>query len=308
VTPELIEAYACCRRLNAQHGRTYFLATRLLSARQRPAIHALYGFARRADDIVDTAPPDSAPADVAARLSAFAGQLRAGLDRGCATDPVIAAVVDTAARYRIAHSLFEDFLTSMEMDLRITDYADRGALESYVHGSAAVIGLEVLPVLGTVGPVAEAAPYAAALGRAFQLTNFLRDVDEDLGRGRIYLPLDELAAHDVDRDRLRWCREHARTDHRVRLALAAQHDTIRTVYRAARPGIDLLHPVSRPCVRTAAVLYGEILDRIAESGYAVFGARARVSAARKARVAAAALPRAWLARCPAPGRARLGAV
>ena len=83
----------------------------------------------------------------------------------------------------------------------------------------------------------EAAPYAAALGRAFQLTNFLRDVDEDLMRNRIYLPADELAAHGVDRDLLMWCHDHRRTDARVRDALAAQHETTREIYRFATDGI-----------------------------------------------------------------------
>ena len=98
-------------------------------------------------------------------------------------------------KYGIAWELFDDFLGSMRMDLTITDYPDRAALDRYMYGSAEVIGLQLLPVLGTVCAREEAAPYAAALGKAFQLTNFLRDVDEDLERGRIYLPADELAAH-----------------------------------------------------------------------------------------------------------------
>ncbi len=134
------------------------------------------------------------------------------------------AVVHTARKYDIAWELFDDFLGSMRMDLTVTDYPDRGALDRYMYGSAEVIGLQLLPVLGTVGPREEAAPYAAALGKAFQLTNFLRDVDEDLERGRIYLPADELAAH---RCRPR-CADvvpsaNRRTDARVRRALVEQH-------------------------------------------------------------------------------------
>ena len=86
------------------------------------------------------------------------------------------------------------------MDLTVTDYPDRAALNHYMRGSAEVIGLQMLPVLGTVSDPHEAEPYAAALGQAFQLTNFLRDVDEDLMRKRVYLPADELAAHGVDRE------------------------------------------------------------------------------------------------------------
>ena len=128
------------------------------------------------------------------------------------TIPRWRAVVHTARRLRHRVGAVRRLPASMRMDLTVTDYPDRAALNRYMHGSAEVIGLQMLPVLGTVGPREEAAPYAAALGKAFQLTNFLRDVDEDLQRGRIYLPADELAAHRVDRDLLMWC--HTNMAHR----------------------------------------------------------------------------------------------
>ncbi|KAF0847083.1 phytoene/squalene synthase family protein [Nocardia caishijiensis] len=299
----LRESYQRCRELNARHGRTFFLATRLLAPAQRPAVHALYGFARWADDIVDEPATAADTAPAAARLDAVAQALHDGLRGTRRDDPILAALADTAARYRIEHVLFDDFLDSMRMDLTVTDYPDRVALDRYIHGSAAVIGLQVLPVLGTVGPRAEAAPYAAALGKAFQLTNFLRDVAEDLDRGRVYLPAEELAAFGVDRARLQWCRTHRRTDPKVRSALAAQHAIARDWYRYADAGIALLHPVSRPCVATAAVLYSEILDRIEESEFAVFTVRATVGNARRGRVAGSALARAWWARRGSRARA-----
>ena len=236
--PRLREGYRRCRELNAAHGRTFFLATRLLAPDQRPAIHALYGFARYADDILDDLDPSVGTDVRAERLQQLSDQFFAGGDH--AGDPVLAAVTHTARRYRIDPPLFEDFLASMRMDLTVTDYPDRDALNLYMRGSAEAIGLQVLPVLGTVVPVEEAAPYAAALGRAFQLTNFLRDVDEDLLRGRVYLPADELAAHGVDRDLLMWCHEHRRTDPRVREALAAQHEITRRTYQFADAGIATL--------------------------------------------------------------------
>jgi len=291
--PRLRAAYDRCRRLNAEHGRTYYLATRLLTKTQRPAVHALYGFARFADDIVDAAPAGSDPAQ---RLEALSTALFAGLDAGHSDHPVLAAVVDTAERYGIRRELFTAFLDSMRMDLTVTGYPDRAALDTYVHGSAEVIGLQMLPVLGTTGPADEAAPYAAALGKAFQLTNFLRDVAEDLDRGRVYLPADELAAFDVDRELLLWCRRTGRTDRRVAEALAAQHATTRAIYSYARGGIDRLHPVSRPCIGTALVLYSEILDRIEAAGFAVFARRARVGRARRVQLAASGLARALWAR------------
>jgi 15-cis-phytoene synthase len=295
--PRLRDAYRRCRELNARHGRTFFLATRLLAPSQRPAVHALYGFARLADDILDDL---ESPLDTTAktqRLQQLSGLFfdggRAGDDE---LDLVLTAVRHTASFYGIAPELFSDFLSSMRMDLTITDYPDRASLNRYMHGSAEVIGLQLLPVLGTVGPVDEAAPYAAALGKAFQLTNFLRDVDEDLARERVYLPADELAAFDVDRDLLQWCHDHQTTDPRVRKALVEQHHITRGIYRFAANGVQMLAPWSRPCVATALTLYSEILDRIEASDFAVFSQRAKVGTARRVQVAGGALIKAWRAR------------
>ena len=294
--PRLRDAYRRCRQLNARHGRTFFLATRLLAPAQRPAVHALYGFARLADDILDDL---DSPLDTDAKttkLQRFSDRFFDDSPADDEMDLVLAAVRHTAAMYGIDQQLFCDFLTSMRMDLTITDYPDRASLNTYMHGSAEVIGLELLPVLGTVGPPDEAAPYAAALGKAFQLTNFLRDVDEDLARQRVYLPADELAAFDVDRDLLNWCHLNRRTDPRVRSALAAQHHVTRGIYRFAGDGVQMLAPWSRPCVATALTLYSEILDRIEASDFAVFSQRARVGTARRMQVAGAALIQARRAR------------
>ncbi|TDD80798.1 phytoene/squalene synthase family protein [Saccharopolyspora karakumensis] len=287
VPPALRPAYLRSRALNAEHGRTYFLATRLLPPDRRPAVHALYGFARWVDDIVDELGEDS-PALRAERLERLEERLRLALKSGTSDHPVLAALVDTVERHQIDPVLFEDFLASMRMDLTITSYPTRTDLERYIHGSAAVIGLQLLPVLGTIGPAAEARAAAAALGVAFQLTNFLRDVGEDLDRGRVYLPADELAVFGVDRERLLWCRANGRADGPVRRALADQVARTRAHYRAAEPGIALLAPESRPCVRVAAVLYGEILDHVVASGYAVFARRIAVPVSRRLAVAARA--------------------
>lgn len=296
--PALRDAYQQCRVLNAEHGRTFFLATRLLAPEQRPAVHALYGFARRADDILDDFDATLGAGERAERLQRLATQLFNQLvqreDSG--DDPTLRAVVHTARRYGIPWEMFDDFLASMRMDLTVTDYPDRTALDRYMHGSAEVIGLQMLPVLGTVAPREEAAPYAAALGKAFQLTNFLRDVDEDLQRGRVYLPADELAAHHVDRDTLTWCHANKRTDARVRRALAEQHATTRRVYDVARKGIEMLDPRSRPCVAAAYTLYSEILDRIENMDFAIFNERATVGTGRRLQVAGVGLVRAWRAR------------
>lgn len=301
--PHLRAAYARCRRLNARHGKTYFLATRLLPVGRRPAVHALYGFARWADDIVDDLESTATAAERAEQLGALQERLAVGLRSGRSGEPVVRALAHTAAAYGIDHRLFTDFMAAMRSDLAVTDYATYDDLCGYMHGSAAVIGLQMLPVLGTVVPREEAAPHAAALGVAFQLTNFVRDVGEDLDRGRIYLPADLLAAHGVDRELLAWSRTTGVRDRRITTALKAAVALTRGVYRRAAPGLGMLDPVSRPCVRAAFVLYGGILDAVADDGYAVLHRRAVVPRRRRAVVAVDGLVRVAAARTRAAARA-----
>ncbi|MEU5794723.1 phytoene/squalene synthase family protein [Streptomyces sp. NPDC047813] len=302
--PGLRAAYRHCRALNARHGRTYFLATRLLPVERRSAVHALYGFARWADDIVDCPAPGAGAEACAGALARLQAELEEGLRRGGSGEPVVHALADTARRYGIDHAHFRDFMTAMRSDLVVTSYPTYADLRAYTHGSAAVIGLEMLPVLGTVVPREEAAPYAAALGVAFQLSNFLRDVGEDLDRGRVYLPGDLLAGHGVDRELLAWSRAEGRPDRRITAALREFEALTRGVYRSAVPGIGLLDPVARPCIRTAAVLYGGILDAVARDGYTVLHRRSVVGRRRRAVVAADGLARVVTARL----RARSGPV
>ncbi|WP_150238828.1 phytoene/squalene synthase family protein [Nocardiopsis quinghaiensis] len=296
----LREAYLRCRTLHARHGRTYYTATRVLPPEHRPGVHALYGFARWVDDIVDEPPSGTTPGDQAARLDGIGADLARVLAGGRARDaenaPVLSALAHTVDRYGLPYVYFTAFMSSMRMDLAVTGYRDLDHLREYMYGSAAVIGLQVLPVLGTVVPREEAAPHAAALGEAFQLTNFLRDVAEDLRRGRVYLPRDVLAAHGVDRDLLERC-ERARESHpRVRDALADLVEVNQGFYRRAEPGIAMLSPVARPCVATAFRLYRAILDEVRAADYDVWSVRHRVSDTRKAAAAVPALARSLFAR------------
>lgn len=300
--PALRAAYTFCRRLNARHGRTYFLAARFLPVERRSAVHALYGFARWADDIVDDLESSASRAERDTALRGLRERMDTGLRTGRSEEPVIRALVDTAARYGIDHAYFADFMESMASDLDVTEYATYEDLARYMHGSAAVIGLQMLPVLGTVVPRAEAAPHAAALGVAFQLTNFLRDVGEDLDRGRVYLPLDLLAAHGVDGDLLAWSRRTGRDDPRIRAALRAGIALTRDVYREAEPGLAMLDPVARPCMRTAFTLYQDILGAIESDGFQVLHRRAVVPRRRRAALALAAATGVARARRAGPGR------
>ncbi len=276
--PALRADYLHCRELAKEHGRTYFLATRFLPAARRPAIHALYGFARTADDIVDDFTPGVTVEAKEAGLQALTTQFR---HPESATEPSVRAALDTARRYGLSPQLFEDFLTSMRMDLTVTSYETHEDLDTYVWGSAAVIGLMVLPILGTVVPRELAEPHAADLGIAFQLSNFIRDVGEDLRLGRIYLPMESLRRFGVDRAQL----ERGVVDDPVRALLAHEIERTRGIYRRAEPGIAMLAPGARGCVQVAYQLYGDILTAVEEADYQVFGPRIRVSRGRRARIA-----------------------
>jgi phytoene synthase len=289
VDPVLRRSYDACRRTNAAFGRTFYLSTLLLPPAKRPAVHALYAFARRADEIVDALGPSLTAATRGRGLAAWAD----GLRLGDSDDPLFPAAHDTIARYEIPLRHFEAFLTSMQMDLSTTEYATWEDLCGYMHGSADVIGLQMLPVLGTVPGMAEAAaPYAADLGRAFQLTNFIRDIGEDLQRGRLYLPKEDLAMFAVSREDL----EHGVVNGKVRRLLAFEVARAREIYRNAEPGIRLLDPTSRDCIRTAYRLYSAILDQVEAVDYRVLDRRVAVSRWHRAAVAIPGLARAWTRR------------
>ena len=284
--PALRAAYERCRQINASHGRTYYLATRLLPPAKRPHVHALYGFARYADELVDA--PGADPGALVPWAERFLADLRG--ERGDSQDPVSRAVIHTAREWGLPVEHFEAFLTSMRMDLTVTGYPTYADLERYTYGSAGVIGLLMVPILGPVDDGAY--PRARALGEAFQLTNFIRDVGEDLRRGRVYLPEEDLARFDVTRADLARPLPNAR----VKALLAFEIERTRELYRVAAPGIGLLHPTSRDCVATALRLYGGILDAVERSGYDVLSTRVTVPVATRLRVAGPALLRAHRAR------------
>ncbi|WP_101783318.1 phytoene/squalene synthase family protein [Nonomuraea indica] len=271
----LTASYERCRRLHAAHGRSYYLATRLLPAWKRRHVHALYGFARYADEIVDSF---AMTGDRARALDRLAGQVSAGLAGGSVDDPVLPAFLHTVRSFGIGHDDVAAFLGAMRADLTVTRYPTYDDLLGYMEGSAAVIGTMMLPVLEPV-PGAEAAAREPArqLGLAFQLTNFLRDVAEDLARGRIYLPLEDLAKFGVEEADLR----RPATGPALRELLAFEADRAREHYRAAAPGVELLVASSRPCIRAARDLYGGILAEIERGGYTVLERRARVPRSRR---------------------------
>ena len=280
--PDLRASYEECKRLNALHGKTYYLATLLLPKAKRPFVHALYGFARYADEIVDDLASELSVEEKAGVLSNWGNTVLADLKKGTSQDHVGRALIDTVKRFDIPHEHFEAFLHSMTMDLTVQEYESYEDLLEYVYGSAAVIGLEMVPILGPLhGDAFEA---AKKLGIAFQLANFIRDVDEDLDRGRVYLPLKELGQFGVTREMLE---ERVLTPEIVE-ALKFQIARVRQLQAEAAPGIAMLEASSRPCIEAASTLYCGIVDEVEKIGYDIFNQRAKTSTGRRIRVAGAA--------------------
>jgi phytoene synthase len=290
IDPQLRASYEECKRLNALHGKTYYLATLLLPKAKRPFVHALYGFARYADEIVDDLASTLTDQQKATELKNWGDGVLAGIKSGNSNDQVGRALIDTVNRFDIPHEHFVAFLHSMTMDLTVTEYANYEALMEYVYGSAAVIGLEMVPILGALSQAAYEP--AEKLGVAFQLANFIRDVGEDLDRGRVYLPQDELAQFGVDRELL----EARKLTPEIIAALKFQIERVRQLQREADPGIKELEPVSRPCIEAASELYCGIVDEVEAIGYDIFNKRAKTSIARRIRVAGRAYVKAVAAR------------
>ena len=288
--PALRKSYAQCKKLNAEHGKTYYLATLLLPPVKRPFVHALYGFARYADEIVDDLSSTLSDEEKASALKSWGDQVLADIKTGKSHDHIGAALVDTVNRFEIPLSYFEAFLKSMTMDLTITEYHTYEDLLEYVYGSAAVIGLQMVPILGALNPDAYAA--AEKLGIAFQLANFIRDVGEDLERGRVYLPITELQASGVTRQML----EDRVLTPQIKAALQFQIARVRQLQREATPGIAMLSPESRACIEAASELYCGIVDEVEKINYEIFAKRAKTSTWRRIKVALPAFIRARKAR------------
>jgi len=280
--PDLRASYEECKRLNALHGKTYFLATLLLPKAKRPFVHALYGFARYADEIVDDIASELSIEEKAQALSTWGNGVLSDLKKGTSQDHVGRALIDTVQRFDIPHEHFEAFLHSMTMDLTVQEYETYEDLLEYVYGSAAVIGLEMVPILGPLHN--DAFEAAKKLGIAFQLANFIRDVDEDLDRSRVYLPIKELAQFGVTREMLE---ERALTPEIIE-ALKFQIARVRQLQSEAAPGIAMLEPTSRPCIEAASTLYCGIVDEVEKIGYDIFNHRAKTSKVRRIRVAGSA--------------------
>lgn len=275
MAPELAAAYEQCRRIHAAHGRTYYLATRLLPRDRRPDVWALYAFARVSDELVDG--PDAQrtnPTPLLEWREQAMAAMRSASPPNPAAQPVLAATWHTMRAFGLEADLLQEFLDSMVMDLTVSRYATWDELRGYMRGSAAVIGELMAPLLGAHGP--DALLRAGALGEAFQLTNFIRDVGEDHGRNRIYLPQADMARFDVSEDLLADAVRTSTPSPQVRSLVAFEVRRAVNLYATARPGLRMVDVRSRPCLEAAFTLYKRILRGVIANDFNVFERRITV--------------------------------
>ena len=285
VLPSLEQAYDDCRAETAQWAKTFYLGTLLMPPAKRRAIWAIYVWCRRTDELMDSAEAQARPVEeLSARLDAWEQRTREMFD-GTVRDGLDLVMADTLQRYPQPLQPYLDMIEGQRMDLLKHRYASFAELQLYCYRVAGTVGLMTQEVMG-VDPAYTTAPWsdapdtseaAVALGIANQLTNILRDVGEDRGRGRIYLPLDELARFGVSEEQLM---AGVVDDHWRRL-MAFQLQRARDWFARSEAGVRWLAPDARWPVWASLRLYRGILDVIEQHGYDVFNKRAYVPKAGK---------------------------
>src|SRR5215216_7446667 len=269
IDPALTSAYETCRRMHRRHDPTYYWATRRLPEEIRPATHALYGYVRTADEIVDGPRRPHDPAARRAALDAWEAELEAGLAAGRSPQPVVGALVDAGRRHRLPLGELRSYMRSMRVDCAPVRIETWDELVAYMDGSAGSVGRIMAPLLGV--PERHQAGYGR-LGRAFQLANFIRDVREDTRLDRVYLPAE-------DRERFGVGEEDLRGDHatpELRALLAHEVRRARSLFAECEPAIAAAPASVCTGVRFAVAIYLRVLDRVERIDFDVLGRRAGV--------------------------------
>jgi phytoene synthase len=264
--PAVRASYEACRRLHRRHDPTYYWATRRLPAPVRPATHALYGYVRTADEIVDGPCRPPTPAGRRAALDAWEQALHDARRAGRSPHPVVGALVDAGGRHALPLDELAPYMRSMRVDCGPVRIATWEELQAYMDGSAGSVGRIMAVLLGV--PERHRAGFGQ-LGQAFQLANFVRDVGEDLALDRVYLPAE-------DRDRL-GVPEAAlgarRATPEVRALVAEQVARARALFAAAEPATAAAPAAVRSGIRLACAAYERILDRAEAARFDVLGRR-----------------------------------
>lgn len=272
-------AYDHCQQIAREHAKNFYYAFRTLPARKRRAIYAAYAFCRLCDDIADE---DLPLEEKHWRFAQTRQRLTASLDGDAANiqDPVFVALGDACRAFQIPARYLEEVIEGVEMDLTWTRFRDFQELRAYCYKVASVVGLVCIEVFGYQDP--RAREYAVDLGLAMQLTNILRDVKEDAQRGRIYIPLDEMASFGYSEQELMAGVMNEAFQGLMRFQAARA----RRYFESGRRLIPLLSPESRACPATLHGVYSAILDRIEASGFNVFQGRIGLSRRKKIFLAA----------------------
>jgi phytoene synthase len=276
---ELAQSYAYCREVARRRARNFYYSFLLLPRPQRDAICAIYAFMRRADDLCDE--PGAAQTARQA-IARWRSELEAALEGRYSDCPIWPAFHDTVRRYRIPHEYFFEVIEGVSSDLEPRRFHTFDDLYRYCYQVASVVGLTIVHIFGFRKP--EALPMAEKCGVAFQLTNILRDIREDLNRGRLYLPQEDLERFGVDEESLRGPEPPQGFDELLRFEIART----RALYAEGRPVLDLIEPQSRPSLWALIEIYSRLLDRIERAGVAVLQHRVELPLTEKLRIVARA--------------------
>lgn len=266
------------RAILRHHGKSYYYSTCLFPRELQDATCAVYAFVRLPDEIVDNSPSET-PEDLAnvhRELTQFGDNWRLAYQSGESENPILQLTAQTWHKYQIPYSYSEDFLRAMMQDTHQTDYATYADLENYMYGSAAVIGLMMSHLVGYNGE--KTLEHAQKLGYAMQLTNFLRDIDEDFQlRNRVYMPADELKQFNLSRDDI----ARRRFSPEFRAFMEFQGARAHALYEEANLGIPMLNKEGRFAVATASTLYRAILGKLEQEGWNPFPKRVKTSMPEK---------------------------
>jgi len=287
---EWAQAYAYCAAVARREAKNFYYGFLLLPRPQRQAIYAVYAFARQCDDIVDQ--EGLSVEEKGRELADLRETLRRCL-QGAPEGPVFTALLDAVRRYQIPHDYLFQLVDGVEMDLRISRYRTFRELERYCYLVASVVGLICIEVFGYRDGDA-ARRHAVSLGIALQLTNILRDIREDLARGRIYLPEEDMAAVGYGEEDLRAGRGGPAFRRLVWLEAARA----REYYRDGLRLLPLLPRRPRACVGAMAGIYRRILERIAREPEVVLRERVGLGTSAKLALATGELAKSFLSLRP----------
>lgn len=261
------EELKICRQLTRQFGTSYFYATLLFPKKMRHATYALYAFFRVPDEIVDSS-NNADQSETAHQLNHFISAWQMAYQQKNSHDPVLSATSKVFHHFQIPFNYSVDFLEAMKQDLQVSRYQTYQDLQKYMYGSAETVGLMMSYIIGFKSE--EALVYAKKLGEAMQLTNFLRDINEDYQlRDRIYLPQEDLIKFNLNDQDI----SHQRLSNEFKEMMKFQIARARQLYRQADIGIEMLSPQGRPAVIAASSLYEGILDKIEQADYDIFSQR-----------------------------------